>query len=163
MIVSPLEAPPARVRLRAADAGAWSPGPEPRLHVFSGRDRQEVLAALESGTESAQGPARLAYVSDSDPRAQGEAVRRWLVEGGIKPPGAAYRAAPVGGEVAFVFTNGSAAYPGMGREVRLALPSLGDAATAAYGKALPGPEPDAGEPVLDRIWGRRGWPPSTSG
>ncbi|MFJ3705632.1 MULTISPECIES: polyketide synthase [unclassified Streptomyces] len=153
VIVSPLEAPPARVRLRAADAGAWSPGPEPRLHVFSGRDRQEVLAALESGTESAQGPARLAYVSDSDPRAQGEAVRRWLVEGGIKPPGAAYRAAPVGGEVAFVFTNGSAAYPGMGREVRLALPSLGDAATAAYGKALPGPEPDAGEPVLDRIWG----------
>lgn len=152
VVVSPLEAPPARVRLRVAEAGAWASGPAPRLHVFSGRDRHAVLAALESGTESGEGPARLAYVSDGDPRARREAVRRWLAEGGIEPPGAAYRAAPVGGGTAFVFTNGSAAYPGMGREVQLALPSLGDAA-AAYGSTFTSPEPEAVQPVLDRIWG----------
>ncbi|MFF3484316.1 beta-ketoacyl synthase N-terminal-like domain-containing protein [Streptomyces sp. NPDC002701] len=153
VVVSPLEAPPARVRLRAADPEGWAPGPAPRLHVFSGRDRREVLAALESGDESGEGPARLAYVADGDPRSQREAVRRWLAEGGITPPGAAYRAAPVGGEVAFVFTNGSAAYTGMGREVQLALPSLGDTVAARYGTATPRAERPGGVPsVLDRIW-----------
>ncbi|MFD6277097.1 beta-ketoacyl synthase N-terminal-like domain-containing protein [Streptomyces sp. NPDC060209] len=153
VVVSPLEAPPLRVRLRAADAGSWAPGPAPRLHVYSGRDRQEVLAALESGTESGEGPARLAFVSDGDPRTQHDPVRRWLVEGGVRPPGTAYRDAPVGGETAFVFTNGSAAYPDMGREVQLALPSLGDAVAAAYGKAVGRPEAGSVQTVLDRIWG----------
>ncbi|MER5553625.1 beta-ketoacyl synthase N-terminal-like domain-containing protein [Streptomyces sp. NPDC002793] len=153
VVVSPLEAPPLRLRLRAGDAGAWAPGPGPRLHVYSGRDRQEVLAALESGTESGEGPARLAFVSDGDPRTRRDAARRWLVGDGIKPAGAAYRAAPVGGETAFVFTNGSAAYPGMGREVQLALPSLGDAVAAAHGNAAGRQAPDAARTVLDRIWG----------
>ncbi|MEU1214511.1 beta-ketoacyl synthase N-terminal-like domain-containing protein [Streptomyces sp. NPDC005790] len=153
VVVSPLDAPPLRVRLRAGDAGPWAPGPAPRLHVYSGRDPQEVLAALETGTESCEGPARLALVSDGDPRTQRDAVRRWLVEGGVKPARVAYRAAPVGGETAFVFTNGSASYPGMGREVQLALPTLGDAVAAAYGNAVGRPAAGAGLTVLDQIWG----------
>ncbi|MEV0026476.1 beta-ketoacyl synthase N-terminal-like domain-containing protein [Streptomyces atroolivaceus] len=153
VVVTPMEAPPLRVQLRAADPGPWAPGPAPRLHVYSGRDRQEVLAALESGTESGEGPARLAFVSDGDPRTHPDAVRRRLAEGGVAPPGTVYRAAPVGGEVAFVFTNGSAAYPGMGREVQLALPSLGDAVAAAYGEAAEPPGPGAAQTVLDQIWG----------
>ncbi|WP_267893392.1 beta-ketoacyl synthase N-terminal-like domain-containing protein, partial [Streptomyces kebangsaanensis] len=62
-VVTPMEGPTARVRLRAGDARPWLRGPAPRLHVFSGADRREVLAALESGAESATGPARLALVA----------------------------------------------------------------------------------------------------
>ena len=153
VVVSPLEAPPVRVRLRAGDAEPWALGPAPRLHVYSGLDRQGVLAALEAGTESYDGPARLAVVADGDPRTHRDAARRWLAEGGVKPPGAVYRDAPVAGEVAFVFTNGSAAYPGMGREVMLALPSLGEAVAATYGPAALRPEPGSAPTVLDRIWG----------
>ncbi|MFE4453520.1 beta-ketoacyl synthase N-terminal-like domain-containing protein [Streptomyces sp. NPDC056796] len=151
--VSPLDAPPLRVRLRGADPGSWVPGPPPRLHVYSGRDRHEVLAALESGTESGEGPARLAFVSGGDPRTDRETVRRWLAGGAVRPPGAAYRDAPVEGGTAFVFTNGSAAYPDMGREVLLALPSLGDAVAATYGKAVRQPDTGTARTVLDQIWG----------
>ncbi|MFF5897468.1 beta-ketoacyl synthase N-terminal-like domain-containing protein [Streptomyces argenteolus] len=153
VVVSPLEAPPVRVRLRAADAEPWVPGPTPRLHVYSGQDREGVLAALRAGTESSEGPARLALVSDGDPREHREAARRWLAEGGVRPAGAAYREAPVVGEVAFVFTNGSAAYPGMGRELLLALPALGDATAARYGPAALPPTSGSAPTVLDQIWG----------
>ncbi|WP_326696263.1 beta-ketoacyl synthase N-terminal-like domain-containing protein [Streptomyces sp. NBC_01754] len=153
VVVSPLDAPPLRVRLRAADTTAWAPGPAPRLHVHSGRDRQEVMAALERGTESREGPARLAFVPYGDPRTHRDAVHRWLAGEGIKPPGTAYREAPVTGEVAFVFTNGSAAYPGMGREILLALPSLGEAVTASYHDGVGRRAPGSAPTVLDQIWG----------
>ncbi|MFF9689624.1 beta-ketoacyl synthase N-terminal-like domain-containing protein [Streptomyces sp. NPDC014623] len=153
VVVSALGAPPLRMQLRAADPGPWAPGPAPRLHVYSGRDRREVLAAMESGVESREGPARLAFVSDGDPRTHPDAVRRRLAEGGAGQPGVVYRAAPVDGEVAFVFTNGSAAYPGMGREVQLALPALGDAVAATHGKAVQRPAAGGAQPVLDQIWG----------
>src|SRR5262249_51202175 len=64
--VTPLEGPTASVRLRAGDARPWLRGPAPRLHVYSGADRREVLAALESGAQSDAGPARLALVVDDD-------------------------------------------------------------------------------------------------
>ncbi|MFJ8924093.1 beta-ketoacyl synthase N-terminal-like domain-containing protein [Streptomyces sp. NPDC102415] len=158
VVVTPLEAPPLRLRLRAADAGSWVPGPRqrgsaPRLHVYSGRDRHEVLAALEADTESREGPARLAFVSDGDPRNHRDAVRRWLLGDGVRPHGAVYRAGPVEGGTAFVFTNGSAAYPGMGRAVQLALPSLGDTVAATYGSASARGGSGASPTVLDRIWG----------
>ncbi|MFE2283325.1 beta-ketoacyl synthase N-terminal-like domain-containing protein [Streptomyces sp. NPDC059443] len=153
VVVSPLEAPSVRVRLCAADAEPWAPGPTPQLHVYSGRNRQEVLAALRAGTESNEGPARLVLVSNADPRGHWEAVDRWLAVGGVRPPGAVYRDAPVVGEVAFVFTNGAASYPGMGRELLLALPALGDAVAARYGPAVLRPKSGSGSTVLDQIWG----------
>lgn len=152
-VVTPLEAPSARVRLRAGDPLPRIPGTPPRLHVFSGGDRREVLAALERGAESSDGPARLALVVDDDDGlpAAVEGARRWLARGGIKPAGLLYRDAPVTGETGFVYTNGSAAYPGMGRELMLALPSLGETASAGRGAATgpvePGPEPT----TLERI------------
>ncbi|RDG37826.1 hypothetical protein DVH02_12470 [Streptomyces corynorhini] len=134
-VVTPLEGPAVRVRLRAGDARPWLRGPAPRLYVFSGADRQEVLAALESDTRSASGPARLALVVDGDAALPGrrEAARRWLAEGGIRPADVLYRDGPVAGRTAFVYTNGSAAYPGMGHELTLALPSLGEAVRTAHG------------------------------
>ncbi|SDM43093.1 type I polyketide synthase [Allokutzneria albata] len=78
----------------------------PRLRIFSGRDRAEVLAAAVAGRESNDGPARLAVHGD----VLDEAVK-WLQGKAIRPRGASYRDTPLSGETAFVFTNGSAAEP----------------------------------------------------
>ncbi|MFD6194265.1 beta-ketoacyl synthase N-terminal-like domain-containing protein [Streptomyces sp. NPDC060275] len=151
-VVTPLEAAPVRVRLRAGDMLPRVGGAVPRLHVFSGDDRQEVLAALERGAESCAGPARLALVVDDDGlRAAVESARRWLAAGGVKPGGLLYRDAPVAGETGFVYTNGSAAYPGMGRELMLVLPSLGEAVLARHGTAAGPVEPGSAPTTLERI------------
>ncbi|MCI4042774.1 polyketide synthase [Streptomyces sp. TRM75563] len=153
-VVTPLEGPPASVRLRAGDARPWLRGPAPRLQVFSGADRAEVLAALESGTESSAGPARLALVVDGGaPSAdRREAARRWLTEGGIRPADVLYRDGPVTGQTAFVYTNGSAAYPGMGHELALALPSLGETVREQH-RAVGARLRSRTEPgVLGQIW-----------
>ncbi|MFF1463198.1 beta-ketoacyl synthase N-terminal-like domain-containing protein [Streptomyces sp. NPDC058330] len=151
--VTPMEGPAVSVRLRAGDTRPWLRGPAPRLHVFSGADRREVLAALESGTRSDAGPARLALVAD-DAALPGreEAARRWLAEGGVRPADVLYRDGPVTGRTAFVYTNGSAAYPGMGHELMLALPSLGEAVRARHGAigTRLRARPERG--VLGQIW-----------
>ncbi|GAA3978195.1 type I polyketide synthase [Streptomyces marokkonensis] len=155
-VVTPLEAPTTRVRLRAGDVRPRVRGAVPRLHVFSGGDRQEVLAALDRGAESWDGPARLALVEgDADFDACVRGARRWLAEGGVKPGGVGYRDAPVAGETVFVYTNGSAAYPGMGRELLLALPSLGETVLARHGAVAEPVDPGAesGPTTLDRIRG----------
>ncbi|HEV8563067.1 MAG TPA: beta-ketoacyl synthase N-terminal-like domain-containing protein, partial [Actinophytocola sp.] len=64
-----LDAPPHRIRLRAADAEPWSPAPPPEVHV-------------------------------------------------------AQRETPLGGQTAFVYTKGSAAYAGMGADLMLAFAPL---------------------------------------
>ncbi|MEU5715849.1 beta-ketoacyl synthase N-terminal-like domain-containing protein [Streptomyces sp. NPDC020403] len=153
-VVTPLEGPPVDVRLRAGDALPWLRGAAPRLHVFSGADRREVLAALASGTESSAGPARLALVVDGGASAAGrrEAARRWLTEGGARPAGVRYRDRPVTGQTAFVYTNGSATYAGMGHELMLALPSLGEAVREGH-RAIGTRLRSRTEPgVLDQIW-----------
>ncbi|MFC9748316.1 beta-ketoacyl synthase N-terminal-like domain-containing protein [Streptomyces niveus] len=152
--VTPLEGPTASVRLRAGVARPWLRGPAPRLYVFSGADRREVLAALESGTESDTGPARLVLVADDDALpGRREAARRWLADGGARPADVLYRDRPVTGRTAFVYTNGSAAYPGMGHELMLALPSLGEAVRARHGAIGARLRSGAGRGVLDQIWG----------
>ncbi|MFB7733441.1 beta-ketoacyl synthase N-terminal-like domain-containing protein [Streptomyces sp. NPDC056112] len=152
-VVTPMEGPTASVRLRAGDARPWLRSPAPRLHVFSGADRQGVLAALEAGAESGAGPARLALVADDDALpGRMEAARRWLAGGGARPVDVAYRDRPVTGQTAFVYTNGSATYPGMGHELLLALPSLGEAVRARHG-AIGARLRSRAEPgVLDQIW-----------
>ncbi|MCA1221037.1 type I polyketide synthase, partial [Streptomyces sp. 8L] len=154
-VTSPLEGPVARVRLRAGDARPWLRGPAPRLHVFSGADRREVLAALESGAESCEGPARLALVvrDDGELRDRGEAARRWLAEGGPRPADARYRDEPVTGRTAFVYTNGSASYRGMGHALMLALPSLDESVMAAHGPAGARVRSGPRARVLDQIRG----------
>ncbi|MCC2280516.1 beta keto-acyl synthase [Streptomyces sp. ET3-23] len=58
------------------------------------------------------------------------------------------------GRVAFVYTNGSAAYPHMGRELTLALPDLAEAVgrRCGIGKGSVLPEDFADTGVLGRIW-----------
>ena len=72
----------------AARAGAtawrgWRIEPPPRLHVFSGRDREGALVALEARRESDAGPARLVLVAaDGDElAARADAAQRWLAAG----------------------------------------------------------------------------------
>lgn len=149
-------------RLRpGAEAVPWTPDPAPRLLVYSGEDRAEVLEALAAGQESTAGPARLAIVAHGDEPGRMRAARRWLTQGGPRPEGMAYRDSPLPGEVAFVFTNGSAAYPGMGAELALAFPAI----AGVFEDEHTGLRQGSGEPaatalgsigaagVLDRIWG----------
>ncbi|MFI1932244.1 beta-ketoacyl synthase N-terminal-like domain-containing protein [Streptomyces sp. NPDC020330] len=153
-VVTPLEVPAVGVRLRAGDARPWLRGPAPRLHVFSGADRREVLAALEAGTESSAGPARLALVDGGDTTwaDRVRAARRWLTEGGARPADVSYRDGPVVGQTAFVYTNGSAAYPGMGHELALALPSLGERVRKEH-RAIGARLRSGSDPgVLGQIW-----------
>ncbi|AXG81799.1 type I polyketide synthase [Streptomyces paludis] len=160
--VTPMEGPVASVLLRAGDARPWLRGRAPRLYVFSGADRAEVLAALESqsgtrqgsGAGSCPGPARLALVVDDDAALPGrkEAARRWLADGGIRPADVLYRDTPVTGQTAFVYTNGSAAYPGMGHELMLALPSLGEAVRAGHRAIGTRLRSSTERGVLGQIW-----------
>ncbi|MGW5761418.1 beta-ketoacyl synthase N-terminal-like domain-containing protein [Streptomyces tendae] len=153
-VAVPAEGPAMSVRLRAGDPRPWLPGPAPRLRVFSGADRAQVLAALEAGTESSAGPARLALVADGGTAwaERREAARRWLTQGGARPADVLYRDAPVGGETAFVYTNGSAAYPGMGHALTLACPSLGESVRAGHRAIGTRLRSGRGPGVLDQIW-----------
>jgi acyl transferase domain-containing protein/3-hydroxymyristoyl/3-hydroxydecanoyl-(acyl carrier protein) dehydratase len=110
-VVTPvLDAPPHRIRLRAAESAPWTPTPPPEMHLYS--EKGGRLAVL------ARDPAHLAE--------QRAAARRWLTEGGPRPDGVAFRAAPLGGEVAFVYTKGSAAYSDMGAETMLTFAPLSE-------------------------------------
>ncbi|GAA4010992.1 hypothetical protein GCM10022247_36640 [Allokutzneria multivorans] len=122
--------------VEAASSGALGP----RLHVYSGADRAEVLEALDARQESDTGPARLVLVAEGEHAAPWDGARRWLIDGGELPSGACYRDEPVGGEIGFVYTNGSASYGGMGHELARAVPSL---AAEPLGE---------GAGVLARIW-----------
>jgi len=128
VVTSVLGAPPARVRLRAADAVPWAPGPVPRLHIYSGATRSDVLAAVASGRESDTGPARLAVLAHDPGHLAGRLAGAcaWLDGGALRPPGVAFREIPVSGETAFVYTKGSAFYPGMGSDLALAFAPLAD-------------------------------------
>ncbi len=158
--VEPLGAARVSVRLRSAGPPEpWAVGPAARLRLYSGADRAAVLDALAAGRESASGPARLAILVNGHEDLPGrvEAVRRWLAHDGPRPDAVAYRDAPLGGQIAFVFTNGSAAYPGMGAELALAFPAIADAFEASHVRLRPraGEAQDTMSPrgVVDRIVG----------
>ncbi|MFG2000596.1 beta-ketoacyl synthase N-terminal-like domain-containing protein [Spirillospora sp. NPDC048911] len=131
----PLGAPPVRIRLRAATPQPWLAEAAPALRVFGGRDRREVISAVRSGHESSDGPCRLAVAARSGREMEERCRRavRWLAGQGARPPGTAFRATPLAGETAFVYSNGSAAYPGMGRRLALAFPDLMDDVVRHWG------------------------------
>ncbi|MEU8528853.1 beta-ketoacyl synthase N-terminal-like domain-containing protein, partial [Streptomyces sp. NPDC048629] len=160
-LVQPLGAPPAHVGLRAGDTVAWPPAARLTARVFSGTDTDAVLRALDAASDSDTGPARLVILAADDQEfaARADAARTWLRHGGPQPDGVAFRSRPVEGEVAFVFSGGSMAYRGMGRELLLALPEelrrveqrSGDLHSIA-GWAYGGIQPER-LTVLDQIWG----------
>jgi acyl transferase domain-containing protein/3-hydroxymyristoyl/3-hydroxydecanoyl-(acyl carrier protein) dehydratase len=128
VVTSVLGAPPHRIRLRAAEAEPWAPTPPPALHLYSGADLTGVLAAAAAGIEGAAGPVRLAVLAHDGTQLADRlaAARRWLTDGSARPDGVAFRAAPLGGATAFVYTKGSASYAGMGADLLLAFAPLSD-------------------------------------
>jgi 3-hydroxymyristoyl/3-hydroxydecanoyl-(acyl carrier protein) dehydratase/GNAT superfamily N-acetyltransferase len=86
-----------------------------------------VIAALRADQPSLDGPARLVLVADeAGLPALRERALAHLQEGA--PAGAAihFCERPIRGELAFALAGAGAAYPGMGRELLLQLPQLGE-------------------------------------
>jgi acyl transferase domain-containing protein/3-hydroxymyristoyl/3-hydroxydecanoyl-(acyl carrier protein) dehydratase len=133
VVTATLGAAPIRTTLRVADVAAWAPTAVPTLHIYSGPDRSAVLAAADTGTESTTGPARLAVLAESPAHLadQLRAARQWLAHGAQRPAGVAFRAAPLNGETAFVYTKGSASYANMGSDLMLAFAPLAAAQDGA--------------------------------
>ncbi|WP_381560232.1 beta-ketoacyl synthase N-terminal-like domain-containing protein [Streptomyces eurythermus] len=117
-----------RLRLHAAPdvPRAQLTEPAPRLHVYSGTGTEAVLENARSYREDDRGPARLVVQAcgEAQLRDRVEAAVRWLRGVGRRPDGVHYRSRPVGGEVAFVYTGGAAAYHGMGRALLTACPDV---------------------------------------
>ncbi|MEF9915409.1 beta-ketoacyl synthase N-terminal-like domain-containing protein [Streptomyces sp. P5-A9] len=161
VVVTPLAAPPSRVRLQAGSATGTIAQPPPRMYVYSGRDVHSVIDAMADGRESREGPARLVIlaVDEAQHARRAAAARRWLVERAPKPSGVAFRERPLHGEVAFTFAGGLAAYPGMGRELALAFPAVVDDLELKPGWLrehigwVYAQSGDADVGPLDRIWG----------
>lgn len=152
---------PVRVRVRAGDPHPFHPDAVHVPVVYSGRDRAELAVALAAGRPSDGGPARLVLLAadEAELDARAEAAAAWLAGRAGRPDGVALRDRPVGGAVAFVFSGGSMAYPGMGREAFLAFPDLVDRARARCGPltGLAGwayhPEDPHPSNALEQIWG----------
>jgi acyl transferase domain-containing protein len=162
--VSVLHAAPATVRLHGAESAhstPWLADAPARLHVFSGADQAQVLAALDAGRTATDGPARLVLVAATaaELATRSAQARRWLQGGGPVPEGVAFRAAPITGQTAFVFTGAAAAYPGMGRELALALPKQVAAVGARCSEMQAATDwiygSGDGQPThpLDQLWG----------
>jgi acyl transferase domain-containing protein/3-hydroxymyristoyl/3-hydroxydecanoyl-(acyl carrier protein) dehydratase/1-acyl-sn-glycerol-3-phosphate acyltransferase len=165
--VSVLEAAPATVRLNGEECeasegiAAWLAEAPARLYVFSGADKAAALAAMSAGRESSEGPARIVLVAanETELNARSEQARRWMDSGGPIPEGVAFREAPISGQTAFVFTGAAAAYPGMGRELALALPKQVAAVAARCSEMKAATDwiygPGDGQPThpLDQLWG----------
>ncbi|MFZ4539449.1 beta-ketoacyl synthase N-terminal-like domain-containing protein, partial [Propionivibrio sp.] len=160
--VSVLEASPAVARLKGDEnAVAWLADAPARLHVFSGVNQAAALAALSAGRQSSEGPARIVLVAASaeELNTRSEQAQRWLAVGGPIPEGVAFSEAPIVGQTAFVFTGAAAAYPGMGRELALALPKQVAAVAARCSEMKAATDwiygPGDGNPThpLDQLWG----------
>ncbi len=153
-------------RVSAGDLRGWLPVGPPRLHTFAGANRADVARRVASGTVGGEGPARfVAICADDDLVAVRARAGEWLASGkgdltvkGPRPVGMAYTAAPVGGELAFVFGGPAGAYSGMGQALLSALPALVDrleqrtqrlasALAWVYAKG------DPPERALDKLWG----------
>jgi acyl transferase domain-containing protein/3-hydroxymyristoyl/3-hydroxydecanoyl-(acyl carrier protein) dehydratase/1-acyl-sn-glycerol-3-phosphate acyltransferase len=131
----------------------------PRLYVYGGRDRAAVLTALSEGVEGGVGPSRLVIVAATEDErlARAQQAKRHLEGGAPMPDGVAYRAAPLQGDTAAVFTGAAASYLGMGRELALAMPgavanlrgrfaSMQGATAWSFGETA-----EPGHP-LDQLW-----------
>ena len=109
----------------------------PILRLLSAPDRAGLLARLEAGdleTIDGDGPCRLGLVAsdEADLRMKADIARERLrqEDPALQPGSSAlaqgvyFREQPLDGELAFVFTGPAGVYPGMGRDLVLALPEL---------------------------------------
>ena len=124
-----------RVELSVDGVVPWVARTPPTLHVFSGQDAAAVVREARTGREADEGPARLVITAHgpAELAERVEAAARWLEGTSVRPRGVAFQPRPLPGSVAFVFTNGSACYPRMGRELLLAFPEVVDGLARRWG------------------------------
>lgn len=137
------------------------PANAPRIHVYSGRDRGDLLAAVAQGRESDTGPARLAIVASTEAE-KAERLQRFersLAEGRPAGEGVFWYERPVAGELACVFGGAASAYLEMGRTLAMAGPDLVEGVARRFGaleEATAWIHADPpGLPIapLDKLWG----------
>lgn len=138
--VSALGSQRATVHLRQGDAGGPAlPSQQraPRIFSYGAADLAGLRAALAKGEQGGSGPCRLVHVAVDGAAHEQERARLIKALGAEQPAyrlsrNAYFRNAPVSGELALVFPGAAAAYPGMGRELMLALPELIDQTMARF-------------------------------
>ena len=129
----------AKRNLNVANERFLAPLEMTEFYIFSGESAEDLLSALAKNRQSSSGPARLVITArGQDELAQRIVAARTALErriaGGatdtsgpqMLDKGVTWSSAPVEGEVGFVFVGAAAAYQGMGRELLLALPALGE-------------------------------------
>lgn len=137
-------------RLRCDDEPLALRFRRPRLHVFSGADRDQVTENLSHGNESNKGPARLVVVAtDEELRRRLDEAEAMLRTGRTFARGIYFFDSPLDGKVAWVFPGLYSSYQGIGNDWLLAVPEWRKSA----------PEPDDDE-VMSRVretlwWQRR--------
>ena len=158
--VRPMEGRPARVSLvEHRPTLSEGRGPAPRIHVYAGRDRAEVIERLRHGQVGGDGPSRCALVATTpdDLRSRQSQAADVLAQGGKSAASMRYADRPITGELAFAFAAAGAAYPKMGAALLEHLPELGDRVGArfrGFGGALGWAyDPAAAPGPLDRLWG----------
>ncbi len=132
---------------------------QPRVHVVRGRDAAAVAAHLRAGRFGGDGPACLAFVATPETLADQQHRALAVLAGEVAPgAGVRFRSEPIEGDLAFVFGGAGAAYPGMGRALLAAWPSLANRLaprSRRLAESLSRCWVDAAEPlsVLDSLWG----------
>lgn len=102
---------------------------KPKIYLYSGNNRAEILHALKAGNTSNQGSVKLAIVAadNNDLLNKQQLAIQQLASSIAKidlSAGLYFREAPLTGEVAFVFTGATTSYAGMGQELWLNFPEL---------------------------------------
>lgn len=102
----------------------------PRIHIYSGKNRRDVMDHLKAGIESDTGPARLVIVSKNaiqlDERKEQAAslLEKNASKNMSLGRGIYYCETPVQGEMAFVFPGPASDHATMGQDIYLAFPQL---------------------------------------
>ncbi|HVV69126.1 MAG TPA: beta-ketoacyl synthase N-terminal-like domain-containing protein [Gammaproteobacteria bacterium] len=102
----------------------------PQLYCFSGKDRRDVIQALQAKTFSQTGTAKLVIVADNEQMLERKLPIALQLLNTTKPNpslphhGIYYRDHPLAGEIAFVFASSSTSYQDMGIDLTLAFPEL---------------------------------------
>ncbi|MGU3422982.1 beta-ketoacyl synthase N-terminal-like domain-containing protein [Methylobacterium sp. D54C] len=117
-------------RIEPGTAAPRSIRPPVRIARYAAADRVSLLEALRHDRQGGDAPCRLALVGTADELAERrERALRTLAASPADAwsmDGITFRAAPLAGEMAFVFTGAASAYPGMGASLLLGMPGLID-------------------------------------
>ncbi|MCZ4299361.1 beta-ketoacyl synthase N-terminal-like domain-containing protein [Henriciella marina] len=109
--------------------------PPPRLETYGAESRDALIASLEAQRQSSDGNLRIALLGTRPEKMTAlrlEAASRLRAGSLESSDGIIFGEGAPEGDLAFVFTGAAAAYPGMGRDLFSAFPSLGKLVTQRF-------------------------------